>query len=135
MSGDDAQPVRRNSKWLGIALAISLAVNLLIVGFMAGSFARHTGSAVSGARAPGLGNFGAPYMMALPRQERRAVLRALRAEAKGRVPDRQARRALFDEVLSVLRATPFDRNALQQAVSQQAETSIYVQQTAQAAWL
>jgi hypothetical protein len=59
----------------------------------------------------------------------------LRAEAKGRVPDRQARRAMFDEVLSVLRATPFDRNALQQAVSQQAETSIYVQQTAQAAWL
>ena len=122
-------------KWLKIALGISLALNLLIVGFVAGSYARHSSGHALGSRAPGLGAFGAPYMKALPRQERRAVLRALRAEAKGRVPDREARRALFEAVLSALRAAPFDREALQQAVAQQAETSIFIQQTAQGAWL
>ncbi len=129
------KPVKKNARWLGIALAVSLAFNLLVVGFVAGSFARQARSDSFGVRAPGPGAFGAPYMMALPRQERRAVLRALRAEAKERLPDRQARRAMFEEVLSVLRATPFDRDALQQAVAQQAETSIYVQQTAQRAWI
>ena len=62
-------------KWLKIALGISLALNLLIVGFVAGSYARHSSGHALGSRAPGLGAFGAPYMKALPRQERRAVLR------------------------------------------------------------
>jgi len=127
-------PKKRLGVWLKIALAASLAVNLLFVGFVAGAAARQGGEGARMARNPGLGAFGAPYMIALQPQERRAVIRNLRA-SNGDIPDRSARRAMFQEVLVLLRAQPFDAQALEAAVALQAETSVAVQKNAQQAWL
>jgi len=128
-------PKKAKRPWLKIALAASVAANLLFVGFIAGAAARHGGESTRMARNPGLGAFGAPYMIALPKQERRAVIRKLRAAGGADVPDRDARRVMFQDVLMLLRATPFDGQALEAAVALQATTSIAVQTNAQEAWL
>ncbi len=135
MTEQPRNPVKPKRPWLKIMLATSVALNLLFVGFLAGAAARHSGDGAPNARAPGLGAFGAPYMRALPTQERRAVLRSLRDAAQGNLPGRGARRAKFQEVLELLRAQPFDAEALTQAVTEQASTAVFVQQTAQNAWL
>lgn len=123
------------SRGLKIALGLSLAINLAVAGLIAGALLRPDGPPGRSERTPGLSTFGAPYMMALPRSDRRRVLAAIRTGLAGEVPDRQARRALFRDVLASLRAEPFDRARLEAAVGRQARTTIAVQAAAQKAWL
>lgn len=123
------------TRWVIVALCLSLALNLLIVGYIAGSVARHGGTGPDARTLPALGAFGAPYMIALPREDRRAVLRALQRDGEGRLPGRQARRDMFDDVLIQLRADPFDQAALEASVRRQADVSVAVQQRLQRAWL
>lgn len=120
--------------WLKIALGVSLAVNLLIIGFLVGAVTRHMGDGGPSARSPGLGAFGAPYMLALTKDDRRDVLRALRKDSRDVIPDRDARRKMFADVVELLRAQPFDPAALETAVAQQADVTVRVQKRAQAAW-
>lgn len=134
MSAEQKGTSTRASLWLKLALGVSLAINLLIAGFIAGSLARHGGAGPVGARVPALGAFGAPYMMALQRDDRRAVLRALRQDGGNDVPSRKERRVMFDEVLEQLRADPFVAGDLEASVRRQAAASIAVQQRLQAAW-
>lgn len=129
------EPEKTTRPWLKIALFGSLAVNLLFVGFLAGAMARHSGEGPQAGRNPGLGAFGAPYMLALTKEHRREVLRDLRESGRDVVPDRRARRAMFENVISELRSQPFDRAALEATVSKQADTTVQVQRRAQAAWL
>ncbi|MEE4187658.1 MAG: periplasmic heavy metal sensor [Roseobacter sp.] len=132
---DDTAKAKR-FPWLKIALAGSLALNLLIVGFLAGSAARQMGNGGAlSARSPGLGAFGAPYMIALPQDNRRDVLRALRETRGEALPDRRARREMFVEVVGLIQAQPFDIEVLSAAVARQAETTVSVQKRAQSAWL
>ena len=114
--------------WGKILLALSLALNFGFVGLMIGAGLRHDGADRTGA-------FGTPYMRALPREERRAVLQGLRASEDAGIPDRKMRRAMFEDVLATLRSEPFDPAALRQAVTHQAEVSVAVQRRAQQAWL
>jgi uncharacterized membrane protein len=123
------------SRGFKIALGLSLAINLAVAGLIAGALLRPDGLPGRSDRAPGLNAFGAPYMMALPRSDRRKVLAAIRVRLAGEVPDRQARRALFRDVLAGLRAEPFDRARLESAIARQAQTTIAVQAAAQKAWL
>ena len=123
------------SRGLKIVLGLSLAFNLAVVGLLAGALVRHDSLPGRSDRAPGLSAFGAPYMAALPRTDRRRVFAAVRAGLAGEVPDRHARRALFRDVLAGLRADPFDRARLEAAVGRQAQTTIAVQAAAQKAWL
>lgn len=135
MTGLKDQSERPKRAWLKIALGLSVAANLLFVGFMAGAAVRQGGGEKHVARNPGLGAFGAPYMVALPDRERRAVIRELRNARRDGVPDRGARREMFQDVLGHLRATPFDAQALEAAVARQAAVTVTVQKSAQAAWL
>ncbi len=133
MQDPEKKASSRRWPWIKILLGVSLATNLALVSFVGGAFMR-SGGGPGRAPAPGLGAFGAPYMMALPRENRRAVLRDLRASREG-LPNRQERREKFQNVLNSLRATPFDVEALRQVVTEQAEVSVWVQQRAQTAWL
>ncbi|MGZ2257561.1 periplasmic heavy metal sensor [Roseobacter sp. A03A-229] len=126
-------PKRSVPRWIKIMLGLSLALNLAVIGLIGGAVLRHGDGKVAGARNSGFGAYGLPYMIALPREDRRAVGRAVRSAAD--LPDREARRALYRDVLSALRATPFDATVLSAAVLRQAETAVAVQKTAQAAWL
>lgn len=116
-----------------IALAVSVALNLLVVGFVVGALARQGGHGPWSARPPALANFGAPYVMALPKEDRRALNAALRVG--GELPDRRMRRAMFEDVVARIAADPFDPAALQVAVRNQADISIAVQRRLQEAWL
>lgn len=133
MQEPNAAPAK-TPRWIKIALGVSLALNLAVVGMIAGAAVRQ-GDGGGGPRSSGFGAYGLPYMIALPRAERRAVVRAIKSDQQAGLPDRAARRALYQEVLAALRAEPFDAGALTQALGQQTETTIAVQKVAQGAWL
>lgn len=130
---DATSKTRRRGRWLKILLVGSLALNLGFVGLMAGAFMRADGGGAK--RAPALSAFGAPYMMALPREERRRVVRALRGSADGDLPDRAMRRQMYSDVLTALRAMPYDPDLLKAAVEQQSTATIAVRNKAQAEWM
>lgn len=129
----DQMPAKKG--WIRVVLAVSLALNLATVGFVAGSYFRFGGHGAGFARSPGLGAFGAPYMKALPPEHRRTVVAAIRSTSGDQMPSRKMRREMFEDVLATLRAEPFDADLLRQAVTRQANTSVLVQQQAQQAWL
>lgn len=128
-------PSPRTALWVKFLLGFSLALNLAVAGMVLGAFIRHDGLRDHGRGMPALRAFGAPYMLALPREERRAVIAGLRGRAGSDIPDRAGRRAMYGDVLEALRRSPFDVAALQTAVARQASTTIAVQQAAQQAWL
>lgn len=102
----------RGNRRLKIALAVSLAFNLCIVGVIAGVMLRD-GPPRGGGRDFGLG----PLSEALSHEDRRA----LRKDFVARHPDirdaRRQMRAEFDAVVAALRADPFDPAALDGALA------------------
>jgi uncharacterized membrane protein len=126
---------KHRGRWMKVLLGLSLAANFAFLGFVAGAALRHDGEFKRSAQAPGLNAFGAPYVMALDRQDRRAMLRALRAAPQDRLPDRATRRAMFEDVIASLKADHFDLDALRSAVDRQAGVAVSVQQRFQTAWL
>ncbi|WP_299505626.1 periplasmic heavy metal sensor [uncultured Roseobacter sp.] len=132
---DEMDPKPRLARRYKVLLGVSLALNLAVAGLVAGTAFRHGGDGMRGMRSAGFGAYGLPYMIALPKAERRDVIRAVRADREGGVPDRAARRALYSEVLTALRSTPFDAEKLSVAMSGQADAAIRVQKSAQSAWL
>ncbi|WP_254693226.1 periplasmic heavy metal sensor [Sulfitobacter sp. SK011] len=132
----DDKPQRR--KWImRLVLAVSLGLNLLFVGAFAGAAYRGAGGA--GARngeGTGLRGYAAPYVQALPRDKRRALFQALRDNRAGAAPlSRNARRALYQQMVSVLRATPFDPAEAEQVLGAQRDAVLGVHSTAQLIWL
>ena len=61
------------TRFLKIALGLSLALNLAVAGVVVGALARPDGPGFKGARAPGAATFGAPYMRALSKEQRRVI--------------------------------------------------------------
>lgn len=120
---------KRCPLWVKIALAMSLALNLAIIGLVAGFVLR---GGPSGARLPAMG-YAMPYVLALPKQMRRDVFDAVRGDDT--LPDRRARRAVYGEMISALRATPYDESAVRAILARQADGASRVQAAAQSAWL
>ena len=116
--------------WVKILLALSLALNLAIAGLVAGFMMRGPGPLRGGG--PGL-SYALPYIIAMERGDRRAVLGAVRDNPD--LPDRSARRAQFDQMLTALRADPFERETVRDVLRSQADGGARVQSVAQAAWL
>ncbi|EEW25663.1 periplasmic heavy metal sensor [Rhodobacter ferrooxidans] len=104
-----------SSRWLRIALAVSLAINLGIAGMIGGALLTGHGRPDAMLRDPGFG----PFTEALEPDDRAALRRAFFA----RMPDfraaRRDRRADFAELLEVLRAEPFDAARLATAMERQ----------------
>ncbi len=134
MVDQTSQPRKPVMKWV---LAASLGANLLFVGAFAGAAYRHAGG--PGARSgegPGMRSYATPYVQALPRETRRAMVQSLRGDTQGGAPlSRKARRALYLEMVSVLRATPFDPAAAENVLTMQRDAVLGVQSAAQSAWL
>lgn len=125
--GGKGLPGRR---WMPVALAVSLALNLLVAGVFLGVRlnppARPADSPPAQTADParldarllrdlGLG----PFMNAFPPQARRQMARRIRAEVGTLNDGRQALVAELDEMLALMRADPFDAEALAQVVERQ----------------
>lgn len=120
----------RSPLWVKILLALSLAVNLAIVGLVAGLLIRAPGPLRGGG--PGL-SYALPYIVALDREDRRAVMGTVREDPD--LPDRRDRRAQFDDMLAALRADPLDEDVVRAVLARQASGVARVQSVAQEAWL
>ncbi|MFC6637597.1 periplasmic heavy metal sensor [Sulfitobacter sp. JBTF-M27] len=124
--------VGRALKW---ALGLSLAINLILVGFLAGAAMRFSGKDWAERRpGPELLLSGAPFVRALPHDARRALGRKLRREATD-LPSRAERRALYASMIEVLRTEPFDPDDISAIFATQASTAQSLQSRAQAGWL
>ncbi len=129
----DTEPRPRTPRRFKVALGLSLALNLLFVGLIAGAVWRNHGGGDMRPGGPRLQSYAAPYVHALPRAERRALNRSIRA-AHPRL-GRAARRAVYAQMLTALRAEPFDAAAIQQVLDDQRSAILGVQQAAQTKWM
>lgn len=97
----DATQKRSAPRWMRLALVLSLALNLLVVGAVVGAVS----SGKKGGPRMSDVSFG-PYTSALDREDRRALRRAIR-ETIGR-SNRAAARENFQTFVTVLRTEPLD---------------------------
>lgn len=112
------QPPRPMARGIKILLAVSLALNLAVVGTVAGFALRFHDTDRPGPAAVRELNFG-PFTEALTRDQRRAMLRSFADRQPGLRDMRAQMRGEFDAVLSALRATPFDGIAFRTAIESQ----------------
>jgi uncharacterized membrane protein len=107
-------PKRKSGRGLKIALAVSLAFNLLVVGVVAGAVLGRSGpDEAPTIRVLGLG----PFAWVLPRDARDDVRRRIEADIQGL---RRNRAEIGRSLLTVRRALlsePFDRQAASRALS------------------
>lgn len=98
-------PASKSGRGLRIALAISLGVNLAVVGVFAGAMLRD-GHGMRGGMVRDLG-FG-PFTEALSREDRRAMRESLFERAPEIREARRLQRADLEGLVALLRAEPFD---------------------------
>lgn len=129
-------PPAKASRKMRWALGLSLAVNLLFVGAIGGAVYRNAGGpGLDRHHAPELRSYGTPYVRALPRKDRRALFAGLKAGNGAVRPSRSERRAQYDEMLAVLRADPFEVDAVRDILKAQGAAAYGMQTAAHIAWL
>lgn len=118
-----------------ILLGLSLALNLLVVGIVAGAVWRSGGDRDGRwhRAPPSLQNYAEPYVRALPRAERRALHKAIRQSHPQ--SGRAARREAYAAMLAALRAEPFAPDAVEGILKAQRDRVVSVQSAAQAQWM
>lgn len=118
--------------WVKILLVLSLALNLAVIGLVGGFFMRVKDKG-SG---PGAVNYAIPYIIALPREDRRAIGEILRQKAqRGEIEGRRGRMAEYNAMLVLLRADSFDVAAANSILDLQGAAAQARQAAASAAWL
>ena len=129
-------PTPRRKRLMRVALGLSLALNVMILGALGGAMWRHGGPGPhGGGDLPGLRSYASPYVQALPPEARRGLHGKMQASGKVHHLDREARRALYDEMLTALRAEPFQADVAAAVLAAQGEAAAGVQQVAHDAWL
>lgn len=127
-----AETKSRTSRWLRIALVVSLALNLAVIGLVAGSIAkdpsrlRDRDRSEHGQRLPaGLRELGPlPFIVALEPDQRAALLDSARSRETDLRAPRSVLRQRFEEMLNLLRAEEFDEDALRALIAEQRSASI-----------
>ena len=105
-------------RWMLVALFVSLAVNLLVVGSLAGAVWRHrVPRALTSVVIPNL----LGYASTLPTERRKQLEQQTRDERGHIRPFRREVRAAREETIKALVAEPFDRDRFLAAQARQAE--------------
>jgi uncharacterized membrane protein len=105
-AGSETRLVRRAPRWLLMVLFASLAVNLVIVGSVAGAVWRHRAPhAWTGVVIPNL----LGYASTFPTERRRQIWELIHDERNRMRPFRREVRAAREETIKALVAEPFDR--------------------------
>lgn len=110
----------RSPLWMRITLVVSLSLNLLIIGVVAGAMAtrgddRRGPPTLGPARDLGP----VPFIVALAPEDRRSLARSMRSEAGPLRQNRQELQARFEALLVALRADPFDAQAVSDLLGEQ----------------
>lgn len=108
-------PPQKSLRGLRIALGISVALNLMVVGLVAGAILRDGGPRERMVRDLDLG----PFTEALSPEDRDALRRDFVAQMPEMREMRRSMRAEFKTLLGLLRAEPFDPEAMRQALAGQ----------------
>lgn len=112
-----AEPPTRRRPWGKIVLAVSLGLNLLILGMFLSAFLF---GPPQRDRAPGLRDLGfGPYVSALTRADRLSLAAKIRREGGPFRDRRRAMRAQFEAFLAALEAKPYDHKAVADIVERQ----------------
>lgn len=122
----DEKPKKR--RWLPILLGVSLALNLVVVGVIAGAALRFHGDERM-RHTPG---FGPVLYRALPEEDRKALRSQLRREHREGSKEREED---FGALTEALRAVPFDTTSVQALMDQQAEGRAAAHMALNRAWL
>lgn len=129
----DMEP--KTVRGIKMVLIASLALNLLILGAVAGVMMRKDKPLARDGSPAGMSSFGMPYLRALSKEDRRQISEDLRAKGFDRRAARSDRRAHYEQVLTALRAKPFAAEALENALAQQRAAATSTLETSQAAWM
>ena len=113
----DAAPAGKAPRWMRVLLVVSLALNLLVVGLVAGSVLGKTRSGSRGAEAHEFQRH--PLIGALAREDRREVMQQLRRDNGQPREHAKALRTRFRAYLEALRADAFDADAVGQLLKEQ----------------
>ena len=114
-------------RWMRVALVASLAVNLAVAGVVAGAVWRGKDPRHANVTR----DLAMVYARAVDPSDRRSLMRAMRARLDENRPSRAARRADYVTALDLVRATPFDPDALRRQLhdqSQRAQSRVVVGQ-------
>ncbi|WP_163849375.1 periplasmic heavy metal sensor [Pseudooceanicola aestuarii] len=136
MASDDKSPRDGSRFGRGPALTkgllfLSLALNLLVAGLVAGALLK--GEPKKNARHHD--RSGGPLTLALDGEERRAIGREIGRQTRPDRPSMDEVRAEYDAVLQALRATPYRPDAVRQSLENQTDFVVRRQQAATAALL
>lgn len=129
---DETAKLPATARWVKVALAVSLALNLGVIGVVAGVvMGRDGGDGAPALRTLGLG----PFALALTREDRDGLRQ--RIERRGE-PLREERRAIAQSLRAVqaaLLSEPFDRAAAEAAFARSRELAASLQAAGQGALL
>lgn len=109
----------REGRWTKVALAVSLAVNLLVAGVVVGDALFDGRDHRRGGPPPGLRDIGTPFVMALEPENRERLMRRAAERAGPFRENREALRHRFERLLDTLRAHPFDQAATRAVLEEQ----------------
>lgn len=118
----------KDMRWKGVLLFVSLAINLLVVGLVVGALlAGPHGRDRTALR--GLGY--APFVRALPSEDRVALREALARDAESFRHNRSELQVQFESLLAALRKDPFDAGEVERLFAGQRERIVERQRLAQ----
>ena len=121
MSDPTVEPTpARRRRWIVPLLVVSLALNLLVVGAIVGRALSpdgpHRKDRVSG---PVRSVIGEPFVRALSREDRRALLEDLKAQGPRIRENRESLRARFEAFLAAVRSDPFQPEEVRRLMMEQ----------------
>ncbi len=118
----------KNMRWKGVVLFVSLAINLLLVGLIVGALlAGSHGRDRTALR--GLGY--APFVRALPGEDKAALREALARDADSFRHNRAELQVQFESLLAALRKDPFDAGEVERLFAEQRGRIVERQRLAQ----
>ncbi|WP_372571406.1 periplasmic heavy metal sensor [Ruegeria jejuensis] len=124
-----AETVYRTRTWVKLLLGVSLALNLAVAGLAVGAMLRFGGD---DHKRPMPKTVGSMLYRALPDDDRKSLRNQTRDIHKAR---RGAKESDLKAVIAVLDADPFDPQALQDVIREQAKARSAVFMAMQTAWI
>ncbi|MCG6882962.1 MAG: periplasmic heavy metal sensor [Silicimonas sp.] len=134
MTNETPTDPKKPRRWLMPALLVSAALNLLIVGIVAGALLSPDGPRRRGGEDERAvrGVLGEPFFRALPARQRREMVREIVGNRDAFREGREALRTRFESFLGALRAETFDREAAAALLGQQRQAAIRRQEQGEA---